>query len=115
MPRSKKQFKPTISVLWRVVLDDTERWFGVATVEELSDLFWQIDEHIDPSDVEIAEIHQHSLCWHEVGAYRPFDDDSEEDGEYPEIAEGSLELSSLYDKRYDADTQWYKLKDLVTA
>jgi hypothetical protein len=47
--RSMTQDKPSV-------------WIGLAVAQNMKDLFWQIDSHIDPYSVEIKKMDRGSAC-----------------------------------------------------
>lgn len=42
--------------------DKASFWVGFAVAQNMKDLFWQIDNHIDPYKVEIMKIDRGSAC-----------------------------------------------------
>jgi len=52
-----------IAYSFRAVTEDKSRvWVGFAVAQNMVDLFWQIDSHIDPYSVEIKKMYSGSAC-----------------------------------------------------
>ncbi len=51
-----------IAILFRVK-DSDDGWHGIAVGKNMKELFWQIDEHVDPSACEYKRITSHSICF----------------------------------------------------
>lgn len=50
-----------IAVRFRFI--STPEWEGIAVAPNKKELFWTIDEHGDPYDVEIITLSTASACW----------------------------------------------------
>ena len=45
------------------VINKPSVWVGFAVAQNMKDLFWQIDNHIDPYMVEIKKLERGSACF----------------------------------------------------
>ena len=53
-----------IAYSFRAVTEDKASfWVGFAVAQNMKDLFWQIDNHIDPYMVEIKKLERGSACF----------------------------------------------------
>jgi hypothetical protein len=54
-----------ISIVFRVVDENGEPtgWYGLAANRNWEEVFWDIDEHVDPYMVEVHPIRGASVCW----------------------------------------------------
>ena len=55
-------------------------WMGLAVAANMKDLFWQIDQHGDPYDVEIMSLKSGSVCV----KGKPYQDDEDEESDTSE-------------------------------